>query len=233
MKFSGSTLSWRIARTALSAAPALLLSACMVGPDFSRPAAPASRHYDLQAERSLAAPSAAGSAQRIDTDRAPTDDWWTVFGSPKLDQLMRQAVAGNLDLDAADATIAQANEAVAAVGGGLWPQVDVAAQGGRQYTGRGATATRYAVGPQVSFDFDLFGGNRRRIEAQAALAELQRHRFDAGAQHRVHGPFPGQRERAGLGPRQSGVEQLPQPGGREMRLGVSVARVVGQLRHAS
>jgi len=177
MKFSGSTLSWRIARTALFAAPALLLSACMVGPDFSRPAAPASRHYDLQAERSLAAGRVDG-AQHIAPDRAPTDDWWAVFGSPKLDRVMRQAVAGNLDLDAADATIAQANEAVAAAGGALLPQLDVAAQGGRQGTGHGTT-TQYAVGPQVSFDFDLFGGNRRRIEEQTALAELQRHRFDA------------------------------------------------------
>lgn len=179
MKLSGSTLLRRVARTALFAAPALLLSACMVGPDFSRPAAPASRHYDLQAERALTAPGVPGSAQRIDAGRAPTDDWWAVFGSRKLDRVMRQAVAGNLDLDAADATIAQANEAVAAAGGALWPQVDVAAQDGRQHTGRGSTATRYAIGPQVSFDFDLFGGNRRRIEAQAALAELQRHRFDA------------------------------------------------------
>ena len=179
MKLSGSSLSWRVARAALFAALALLLSACMVGPDFSRPAAPASRHYDLQAERALTAPGVPERAQHIDTDRAPADDWWTVFGSPKLDQVMRQAVAGNLDLDAADATIAQANEAVAAAGGALLPQVDVAAQGGRQRTGRGTTATQYAVGPQVSFDFDLFGGNRRRIEEQAALAELQRHRFDA------------------------------------------------------
>ncbi|AND68464.1 hypothetical protein ATSB10_10100 [Dyella thiooxydans] len=178
MKLSGSSLSRRVARAALFAAPALLLSACMVGPDFSRPAAPASRHYDLQAERALTAPGVPGSAQRIDADRAPTDDWWAVFGSPKLDQLMRQAVAGNLDLDAADATIAQANEAVAAAGGALLPQLDIAAQGGRQGTGHGTT-TQYAVGPQVSFDFDLFGGNRRRIEAQAALAELQCHRFDA------------------------------------------------------
>lgn len=178
MKLSGSSLSRRVARAALFAAPALLLSACMVGPDFSRPAAPASRHYDLQAERALTAPGVPGSAQRIDADRAPTDDWWAVFGSPKLDQVMRQAVAGNLDLDAADATIAQANEAVAAAGGALLPQLDIAAQGGRQGTGHGTT-TQYAVGPQVSFDFDLFGGNRRRIEAQAALAELQCHRFDA------------------------------------------------------
>jgi NodT family efflux transporter outer membrane factor (OMF) lipoprotein len=179
MKFSRLTLSWCVARAALLVAPALLLSACMVGPDFSRPGAPASRHYDLQAERSLAATGRVDGAPRISPDRAPTGAWWTVFGSPKLDQLMRQAVAGNLDLDAADATIAQANEAVAAAGGALWPQMDVAAQDGRQHTGRGSTATRYAIGPQVSFDFDLFGGSRRRIEQQAALAELQRHRFNA------------------------------------------------------
>ena len=64
MKLSGSTFLRRVARTALFAAPALLLSACMVGPDFSRPAAPASRHYDLQAERAVAVVPLAHIRQR-------------------------------------------------------------------------------------------------------------------------------------------------------------------------
>jgi NodT family efflux transporter outer membrane factor (OMF) lipoprotein len=35
------------------------------------------------------------------------------------------------------------------------------------------------VGPTVSFDFDLFGGTHRRVEEATALADLQRHHFDA------------------------------------------------------
>ncbi|NID14649.1 efflux transporter outer membrane subunit [Luteibacter yeojuensis] len=170
-------------RWALVAVPALaLLSGCMVGPDFTRPAALASQHYDIGAERRLSRDADANGVPHIDFDRKVDGDWWQVLGSAKLDEVMRQAIAGNLDLAAADATIRQADEAVAATRGGLAPQVDVGARGGRQRAGgAGALATSnvYAVGLQVSFDFDLFGGTRRKVEEQAALAELQRHRFDA------------------------------------------------------
>jgi NodT family efflux transporter outer membrane factor (OMF) lipoprotein len=177
------SLSIQTARWALVAVPALaLLSGCIVGPDFTRPAAPASQHYDVDAEQRLSHEGDSKGASRIDFDEKMDGDWWQVLGSPKLDRVMRQAIAGNLDLEAADATIRQADEAVTATRGGLLPQVDMGATGGRQRassTGTLATSNFYAVGLQVSFDFDLFGGTRRKVEEQAALAELQRHRFDA------------------------------------------------------
>lgn len=159
-----------------AAAVPALLSACMVGPNFERPAAPDTGHYDAQAEQALA------GATRIDLGRKLQGEWWSTLGSPKLDQVMRQAIAGNFNLQEADATIAQANEAVAATAGTLSPQVGFGATGGRQKASNGAgvgTSNFYAVGPQVSFDFDLFGGTRRKIEERTALAELEQHRSDA------------------------------------------------------
>jgi len=160
-------------RRSATLAVAAFLSACTAGPDFERPASIASQHYDLQAEQQLA-----GGTQRISFARRMDGDWWSSLGSAKLDGVMHQAIDGNLDLFAADATIAQANELVAVARGGLRPQLDFGAQGGGQRAG-GATSGFYAVGPRVSFDFDLFGGTRWSIEERAALADLQRHRFDA------------------------------------------------------
>jgi outer membrane protein TolC len=37
----------------------------------------------------------------------------------------------------------------------------------------------YSVGPNVSFTLNHFGGNRRRVEQQAALAEAQQYQLDA------------------------------------------------------
>jgi NodT family efflux transporter outer membrane factor (OMF) lipoprotein len=168
----------KLIKTVLAASTFALLAGCMVGPDFEKPAAPASKHYDVQAERALAG----NSAQHIDFDKKIDGDWWSSLDSTKLDQVMHKAIDGNLGLEAADATIAQANEAVTSVSGVLSPQVDFGAQGGRQRaagTNGFGTSNFYAVGPRVSFDLDLFGGTRRRVEEQAALAELQRHRFDA------------------------------------------------------
>jgi NodT family efflux transporter outer membrane factor (OMF) lipoprotein len=167
------------ARTA-AAALSLLLSACMVGPDYKQPAAPASQHYDTQAEQQLGSGTL---AQHVAFGKTPDGDWWSAFGSNKLDQVMHQAVAGNLDLEAADATIAQAGEAVTATRGGLSPQLDFGAQVSRQRTigqpGLPFTANLYTFGPQVSFDFDVFGGIKRQIEEESALADLRQHRFDA------------------------------------------------------
>jgi NodT family efflux transporter outer membrane factor (OMF) lipoprotein len=182
MKLLRSSQFGRLARTVtLATATAALLSACMVGPNFERPAVPASQHYDAQAEQELGGTTAAGAAH-VDFGKRVDGDWWSALGSAKLDEVMHKAIVGNFDLEAADATIAQANEAVAAAAGGLSPQVGFGAQGGRQRASNGAgagTSNFYAVGPQVSFDFDLFGGTKRLVEERTALAELERHRFDA------------------------------------------------------
>ena len=150
----------------------VLLSACAAGPDYVPPAPPASTHYDAAAE----------SRPGIAFGEKPAGDWWRVFRSDKLDGVMRQAIAGNLDLAAADATIAQAAEAVASARGGLYPQVDYGSGLGRQRLAsppQAGASNFYAIGAQVSFDPDVFGGTHRVIEQREAFAEFQRRRFDA------------------------------------------------------
>jgi NodT family efflux transporter outer membrane factor (OMF) lipoprotein len=152
----------------------VFLSACTVGPDFKAPAASESQHYDQQAEQRL--------GQHIDIGKKINGDWWTAFQSPKLDTLVRRAIDGNLELVAADATIRQAASSVAAAEGALYPQVDFGAQAGRQRTHNGPEPTVsnfYAIGPRVGFDLDAFGGNKRRVEQQQALTDLQKHRYEA------------------------------------------------------
>ncbi|WP_311881134.1 MULTISPECIES: efflux transporter outer membrane subunit [unclassified Pseudomonas] len=153
----------------------VMLSACTVGPDFQRPATGSSAHYDEQAEQS-------SGAQRFDMGQGINGDWWTTLRSPKLDQVMRRAIDGNLELVAADATLRQAAASVAAAEGALYPQVDFAAAGGRQRTHNGpqpSVANVYAIGPRVTFDLDAFGGIKREVEGQQALADLHRHRYEA------------------------------------------------------
>lgn len=152
----------------------VFLSACTVGPDFQTPAASQSQHYDQQAEQRL--------ARNIAIGKKINGDWWTAFRSPKLDALVRRAIDGNLELVAADATIRQAASSVAAAEGALYPQVDFAAQAGRQRTHNGPEPTVsnvYAIGPRVGFDLDVFGGNKRQVEQQQAFTALQTHRYEA------------------------------------------------------
>ena len=150
-----------------------VLSACTVGPDYSRPAEPVSTHYDHEAEAQLSPHLKLG--ERIG------GDWWSALHSTDLDLAMHQAIDGNFDLKIADARIQQASEAVSAARGGLYPQVDFGAQTGRARSNvpPPQTSNFYGVGPVVSFDLDIFGGTKRLVERRGALAEAEQHRFDA------------------------------------------------------
>jgi NodT family efflux transporter outer membrane factor (OMF) lipoprotein len=162
--------------TALSAL--VFLSACTVGPDFKTPAASPSQHYDQQAEQRLGQ----GGEQRIALGQKVSGHWWSAFRSPKLDQVVRRAIDGNLGLVAADATIRQASQSVAAAQGALYPQVDFGATAGRQrlHNAKEPTVSNfYAIGPRVGFDLDVFGGNKRLVEQQQAFTDLQKHRYEA------------------------------------------------------
>jgi NodT family efflux transporter outer membrane factor (OMF) lipoprotein len=183
MKLVTSSPLGRSARTVtLASFMLMLLSACMVGPNFERPAAPTTKHYDAQAEQQLSATNTSADAQHLDFGKKVEGDWWSPLGSAKLDTVMHKAIAGNLDLQAADATIAQANEAIASAAGALSPQVGFGAQGGRGRASYGVaniTSNYYQVGPQVSFDLDIFGGTKRLVEERTAQAAVQQQRFDA------------------------------------------------------
>jgi MFS transporter, DHA2 family, multidrug resistance protein len=175
----------RPALTVLVAISALaFLSGCMVGPNYARPAGPASKAYDQPAQKQLSTGGGDTNAPHISLGQKIEGNWWAAFGSAKLDEVMRQAVDGNFDLTAVDATIAEANEAVVGARGGLYPQIDYAGQMGYQRSyppgaSHSATSAFYSVGLLASFDFDVFGGTKRLVEREAALAEFQKRRYDA------------------------------------------------------
>jgi NodT family efflux transporter outer membrane factor (OMF) lipoprotein len=177
-------------------AVAALLCACTVGPNFHRPSAPATPAYRPAGESTpvgtaaaaaqRGAPDAGPYAQRIRLGAPTTPEWWTLFQSPQLDDLMRRAIADNHDLAAAKATLAQARELVAAQTGQLYPQIGLQAGTGRQkygaeFLGTFAVApfTYEAVGAGVHYVLDYDGAIARSIEEQKALEQFQRSELDA------------------------------------------------------
>jgi NodT family efflux transporter outer membrane factor (OMF) lipoprotein len=168
-----------------------LLSACMVGPDFTPPKAPTTKAYSAEGEAELqnADPTKNPEVeQRLALGKKISADWWTLLHSRALDDVIRRAIAGNLTLAASRATLLQAQEAVRAAGGALYPQVDLATRVAREkfgasFLGPNADSspafTSYLAGPSVSYNLDLFGGIRRNIEQQQALAEYQGYQLEA------------------------------------------------------
>jgi NodT family efflux transporter outer membrane factor (OMF) lipoprotein len=171
--------------TALLAASSL--SACAtVGPDFKAPDAP-------QTTSMVGAGETAPAAARLDATTANAGPWWTALNSPELDAVIRQALKDSPTLAEADATLAQASSALAQARGVAGPQVTGNAGIAREranlqafgFTGFGdiklsnPTFSLYSVGGAVSYDLDLWGGNKRRIEGATARAEAQGRRAEA------------------------------------------------------
>ncbi len=102
---------------------ALLLAGCNAGPDFTPPPAPAQTAYDSTGAPKLA-PVAGESAQSLAIGQKISGDWWNLYHSPALDGLLKDAIAGNKDLEAARAHLAASEEAANAARGGLYPRLD-------------------------------------------------------------------------------------------------------------
>ena len=172
----------------LAGAAGVALAGCTtVGPDFVRPAAPASSStYAMPGD----APVVAARLTAITEARGP---WWSAFNSPDLDRTIRQALADSPTLAEADARLAASREALVQARGGGLPQVDASGGVKRQRANlqsfgfsdfggvslSNPTFTLYSVGGGVRYDLDLFGGERRRVEGAQARVEAEARRADA------------------------------------------------------
>jgi len=87
-----------------------------VGPNFTRPTAPPAARYTGDTPRGEDA-TASDTAQHIALGREIEGNWWALFRSDAIDQLVKQAVEHNRSLAASKATLAQAQETCAGAGG--------------------------------------------------------------------------------------------------------------------
>lgn len=147
--------------------PLIALSACTVGPDYRRPAPPA---------------ATAGWVEPADT-RAIDPRWWQQFNDPILTDLIDRALAASPDSAEAEARLREARASRDAAAGGAAPAL----------TGKGsATQNRLSENGQIpigaipgfsrdmslfdlgfdaSWEVDLWGRNRRKVEGANARVE--------------------------------------------------------------
>jgi len=173
---------------AIAAALALGVCACTVGPDFVPPDPPTTGAYSAPDENTdIPDPGAGAPKQTVIVDQKIIGDWWTLFHSHDLDELIKTAIANNRDLAAARATLAQAHQTVIAAEGSFYPQVDLNGGASRQRVSLAAvglnqpptTFNLFSIGPVVSYALDPFGGTRRLVERERAHAEFQHYQLDA------------------------------------------------------
>ena len=180
----------RAARSALAFGIALALGACAVGPDFQRPAAPASKDYapTTTPAATASAPVQDGSAQQFVRDMDIPGQWWTLFHSEPLNALVDDSIKHNPDVAAAQEALRAAMENVRAQQGQFFPQVSASIDPTRQKTGSViasgvvSNATLYNLTTaqlSISYAPDLWGANRRSVESLVAQADAQRFQLEA------------------------------------------------------
>ncbi|MCC6940208.1 MAG: efflux transporter outer membrane subunit [Novosphingobium sp.] len=163
---------FRLTRTtAATALLATFLSGCTtVGPDYTgAPDAPvqaAARGSFLRTPDALA--------------QAPDARWWESLNDPVLNGLINDALNGSPTLAAANARVAQARASLAASKTAAIPSISTSfsapyinvpgdflggSEGGRD------EINAYNLGFDAAWELDLFGGQRRKVEAASARAE--------------------------------------------------------------
>jgi len=177
-------------RSLTIAATAAFLGACAVGPDYRAPHAPAVDLYTEkpQSEQTEAVQVRGGEAQRFEVGAKISAEWWTLFGSPELDGLMRTALSGHPTLAAAQAALRQAEENLNAQYAVLYPSVDAGLSARRQRisgasfgnpASPGSVFNLYNASVNVSYAIDVAGGARRELEALQAGIDFQRFQLEA------------------------------------------------------
>ena len=147
-----------------------LLTACTVGPDYTRPQAP------MPEEWRTATPKAPNAALHA-TDLL----WWQGFHDPVLDQLISEAVNNNKDLQIARARVDQYLGALQTTRSAFFPQIGAGANASRTRSSEAGAAPfpsgvanpsgLYAAQFNLAWEIDLFGHIRRATEA--AQAQVQ------------------------------------------------------------
>ena len=175
------------------ATSALLLTAgCVVGPKFKKPAPPNVGGYTPTpiSTTSSTANVAGGQAQRLVEGRDIPGEWWALFHSKPLNDLIERSLKANPDLKAAQAALIVARENVLAQRGAYYPSVTGGFSATRAKSANAlspvtnTSALNYSLyTPQVSVSFvpDVFGLNRRTVESLEA--QEQQARFALAATH--------------------------------------------------
>ena len=173
-----------------SCCAALFLCAC-VGPNFQRPAPPQVDRYTAEPlpQETASTMGPTGAAQKFLLEQDVPRNWWTLFGSAELDELVSQALRASPDVHSAQAALRQALENTAAQRGSYFPAAQGAFDASRNLNATGVLQPNLASGaplynlftPQVTVSYvpDIFGANRRQVESLSAQAEAARFQLDA------------------------------------------------------
>jgi NodT family efflux transporter outer membrane factor (OMF) lipoprotein len=172
------------------AGAAVLLPGCAVGPDYTRPQVLKTDVYQAEAlpQATASTDVAGGGQQKILQGADLPGEWWTLFQSAPLNALVADALKSNPDMQSARAALGIAMENVKAQQAVYFPSISANYTASRN--GNGATVAPTLASGQLLFNLyqaqlnanwtiDIWGGNRRAVEALQAQADAQRFQLES------------------------------------------------------
>ncbi len=176
----------------LAVLAALVLASCAVGPNFKKPAPPEVKGYTAAPLSTTVGTTniAGGEAQRFAEGLDIPGEWWTLFHSKPLNDLIERSLKNNPNLKEAQAALKVARETTLAQKGPFWPSIAGSFSAARQKTSQEISPIPNSgelyfslYTPQVSVAYvpDAFGLNRRTVESLKAQQEQAR--FALAATH--------------------------------------------------
>jgi len=170
---------------------ATLATGCAVGPDFYKPDAPSVSRYTPEPlpARTASTEIKGGAAQTFVEGMDIPAQWWTLFRSKALNELIERAIKANPDLEAVQAALRVAWENVYAQRGAFFPAVSGSFNPTRQKipdvlasplaSGNSNVYSLHTAQVSVAYTVDVFGGLRRQVESLKAQADSQRFQLEA------------------------------------------------------
>ena len=174
----------------------ILLNGCAVGPDFAPPKAPQTQGQTNYTREPLPAQLDPGLASKAKQKFVPGGQipaqWWQVFHSDSLNHLIVKSLQNNPTLLAAQSSLKSASEIYNYEFNSLmFPGVTAGVSNQRERlnatqalqsgltNGQGTVFGLYNASVNVSYTFDIFGANRRLLEAQKAAIDYQAFQLEA------------------------------------------------------
>jgi len=173
---------------ALTLLAAISLYGCAVGPDYRKPVLPEVASYSSELSASGQADSA---APKLVTSQAVGEQWWQMFASDALSQLVEKGLQNSPTLVAAKARLTSAQETLGADNSSiLFPKIDVSTNSSRQKIsgasfGNAGNPRMFSVHNaeiQVSYNLDAFGGGQRYLETGESRVAFEIYQFEAARQ---------------------------------------------------
>jgi multidrug efflux system outer membrane protein len=159
----------------IAVAMIFILAGCSVGPNYSVPKPELPTKFS-EANATITSTNAASSV---------SERWWAVFNDPTLNELVQEAIRSAPDLAMADARIREARALRRFIGADQFPTVDAGAFYARSRgssglpvgippggLGPGIESDLWQAGFDASWEVDVFGGVRRKVESVNASYQV-------------------------------------------------------------